>query len=63
MCLRLTNYEENNFFEHLLETNYEITTHQINLQVVMVEAFKIINGFAPPIMQDFFLFRENTHNI
>ena len=29
----------------------------------MVEVFKIINGFAPPIMEDFFLFRENTHNI
>ena len=29
----------------------------------MVEVFKIINGFAPPIMEDFFLFRENTYNI
>ena len=31
--------------------------------MLMVEAFKIINGFAPPIMEDFFLFREDTHNI
>ena len=29
----------------------------------MVEVFKIINGFAPPIIENFFLFRENTHNI
>ena len=29
----------------------------------MVEVFKIINVFAPPIMENFFLFRENTHNI
>ena len=29
----------------------------------MVEVFKIINGFAPPIMEGFFLFRETTHNI
>ena len=29
----------------------------------MVEVFKIINGFAPPIIEDFFLLRENTHNI
>ena len=29
----------------------------------MVEVFKIINGFVPPIMEDFFLFRENTRNI
>ena len=29
----------------------------------MVEVFKIINDFAPPIMEDFFLFPENTHNM
>ena len=29
----------------------------------MVEILKIINGFAPPIMKEFFSFRENTHNI
>ena len=28
----------------------------------MVEVFKIINGFAPPIIEDF-LFCENTHDI
>ena len=54
--------DETSTFEHLLQANNEIT-HQKNLQVLMVEAFKIINGFAPPIMEDFFLFRENTHNI
>ena len=29
----------------------------------MIEVFKIINDFAPPIMEDFFLFCENTQNI
>ena len=29
----------------------------------MVEVFKIINDFDPPIMEDFFLFCENTHNM
>ena len=28
----------------------------------MTEVFKIINGYAPPIMDKFFIFRENTHN-
>ena len=50
-------------FEHLLQANEEITTHQRNVQVLMVEVFKMINGFAPPIMEDFFLFHESTHNI
>ena len=29
----------------------------------MVEVFKIINGFVPPLTEDFFLFRENARNI
>ena len=61
--LRLITKDKTSTFEHLLQANNEITTHQRNLQVLMVELFKLINGFAPPIMEDFFLFRENTHNI
>ena len=29
----------------------------------MVEVFKMIYGFAPPIMEDFILFCENAQNI
>ena len=29
----------------------------------MVEDFKIINGFEPPIMEDFFLVFKNTNDI
>ena len=29
----------------------------------MIEVFKMINGFTPPIMEDFFLYRENSHNV
>ena len=29
----------------------------------MIEVLKIINGYAPPIMDNFFIFRENTHNL
>ena len=46
----------------LVKPNNEVTTHQRSLQVLMVEVFKLINGFAPPIMENFFLFCENTHN-
>ena len=61
--LRLITNDKTSTFEHLLQANNEITTHQRNLQVLMVEVFKIINGFAPPMMEDFFLFCENAHNI
>ena len=33
------------------------------MQVLIVEVFKIINGFAPAIIENFLLFHENTHNI
>ena len=61
--LRLISNDKTSTFKHLLQANKEITTSQRNLQVLMVEVIKIINGFAAPVMEDFFLFRENTHNI
>ena len=61
--LRLITNDKTSTFEHLLQANNEITTHHGNLQVLMIEVLKIINGFVPPIMEGFFLFRENTHNI
>ena len=61
--LRLIKNDKTSTFKHLLQANNEITTYQRNVQVLMVEVFKMINGFAPPVMEDFFLFRENTHNI
>ena len=53
--LRLIMNDKTSPFEHLLQANNEITTHQRNLQVLMVEVFKIINGFAPQIMEDLFV--------
>ena len=29
----------------------------------MIEVFKILNGYAPPVMDNFFIFRKNTHNL
>ena len=60
---RLNKHDKIITYEHLLQGNNEITTHQRNFQLLMVEVFKMINGFAPPVMKDFFLFRENAHNI
>ena len=54
--LRLITNDKTSTFEHLLQANNEITTLQRNLQVLMVEVFKIINGFAPLFMEDFFYF-------
>ena len=47
----------------MLETRNELTIHQRNLQVLMTEIYKIVNGVAPPIMSTFFGFRSNKYNI
>ena len=49
-------------FENLLEKSKEITIYQRNLQVLMIKVYKVINGYAPPIMGNIFIFRENTHS-
>ena len=61
--IRIISGDNESNFENLLEKNKEITIHQRNLQVLMIEVYKIINGYAPPIMDNFFIFRENTHNL
>ena len=61
--IRIVSSDNESNFENLLEKNKEITIHQRNLQILMTEVFKIINGYAPPIMDNFFIFRENTHNL
>ena len=61
--IRIVSGNNESNFENLLEKNKEVTTHQRNLQLLMIEVYKIINGYAPPIMDNFFIFRENTHNL
>ena len=29
----------------------------------MTETYKIIKGLSPPIMENFFILQENTHNV
>ena len=43
--------------------NKETTIHQRNLQVLMIEVYKVKNGYVPPIKENFFIFTENTNNL
>ena len=61
--LRIISNDNKSSFEQLLINDNDMTIHQRNLQVLMTEVYKIVNGYAPPIMQNLFLFRENVHNI
>ena len=61
--LRLITNDENSSFETLLQNINDITVHQINLQILMTEVYKIIKAEAPAITKNLFIFRENIHNI
>ena len=55
--------ETNKEFQQILRRKIEPTIHHKNLQVLMTEVYKIVNGIAPPIMNSLFNFRANIHNI
>ena len=62
-CLRLTYRDETKDFQQILREQNEITIHQRNLQALMTEMYKILNGIPLPIMNSLFQFRNNTNNI
>ena len=43
--------------------NNQLTIYQRNLQTFMIEVYKILNGYVPPITKNMFVFRENVGNI
>ena len=47
-------YQDNCNFEVLLEKQHDFSIHERNLQVLMTEVSKIVNGIAPPIMNSLF---------
>ena len=60
--IRIVSGDIESNFENLLEKDKEITIHKRNLQVLIIQVDKI-NGYALPTMDNFFIFRENTHNL
>ena len=56
-------YQDDCNFEVLLEKQHNFSIHQRNLQVLMTEIYKILNGIAPSIMNSLFTFCLNQHNL
>ena len=61
--LRISYKDQKTSHHNLLETHNELTIHQRNLQILMAEIYKIVNGVAPPIMNSLFEFRSNEYNV
>ena len=55
--LRLTYRDETKDSQKILREQIEITIYQRNLQVLMTEAYKIVNDIALPIINSLFRFR------
>ena len=60
--LRLITNDYQSSFNFLLNKFNEFSVHQRNLQTLMIQLYKIIHQIAPPIINLFFVFRENTNN-
>ena len=61
--LKISYKDQKTSYHNLLETHNELTIHQRNLQVLMIEIYKIVHGVTPPIMKSLFEFRSNEYNI
>ena len=61
--LRVIDDDKESDFQTLQEDHNELTIHQRNLQALMTDVCKRLNGYTPPIVGILFLFRENIHNI
>ena len=61
--LRVLYMDEDNDFSSLLKMNRDITIHHRNIQVLILEVFKIKHGLAPPIMESILKKRTNIYNL
>ena len=59
--LRLTYRDENKTFQQMLKEQNEFTIHQRNLQVLITDVHKIVNGIAMRIMIQFSCNQHTQH--
>ena len=62
-ALRLSFNDNHSDFNSLLENNNETTIHYRNIQILVTEIYKVMNGIAPPIMDSLFRVREVDYNL
>ena len=62
-ALRLTSEINDIPFNELLSINNEVSIHNKNIQTLLIEVYKNLNGLSPPIMLDLFTIRNNIYNL
>ena len=58
-CLLIVYNDNTSSFEELLEIDNSISVHQKDIQVLVIELYKIMNGLSPIIMKDVFPLNNN----
>ena len=61
--LRTIYKDYKNSYSDILDLHGEKSIHQYNIQYLMIEVYKFLNGLSPPIMEQIFNIRENTYNV
>ena len=59
--LALDNYTSS--YGDLLRQSDSVPVHIKNIQALMIEIYKLLNGLSPPIMNDLFNIREMQYNL
>ena len=62
-ALRLTYKQNKSSFKQLLGKDHSVAVHQKNLQVIVIEIFKVKSNLAPDIMKDVFELKEPPYNV
>ena len=60
LALRIVYNDYKSNFKELLERDHSFTIHEINIQYLTIEPYKVQNGLSPVIMNDVFQFDKNS---
>ena len=61
--LRLIHDDNDTSFQDLLALSLQSNIHVRNLQLLMTEVYKYLNGYSPPIMGNIFKVRSSNYNL
>ena len=62
-ALRLVYNDKSSSFRELLERDNSVTFHERNIQVLLIEIFKVKSGVALKIMTEIFKFKDHSYDL
>ena len=62
-ALRIAYKDHSSSFTELLRKDGAVTTHHKNIQILVTEVYKFVNGLSPKIMGEIFQVQEKSYNL